>query len=285
MAFFRLSQGVKALALSALCALGVAAPTSAAVYTIGDTGQNSSIVYDTSSGIMEDWFVEGIDNLFNRSLYYRVGPPAIGNPELAINDTNLILSGANTFDNNFIPGDEGLSLLYADPSGNFAITLVTTLTGATIGSNNATFTQNIRIDNLGRDILAMSLILYADYDMLSSDFNDAVAFTDPRTVTQVYDTAVHEAAVTVLPTHIETSYFSTLFTSLNDGDSTTLDGNTSLFSGDLVYGYQWDILIKPGRSFTLGSSNSLTVPEVSTVTMLGIAGLGLAGLRLVRRRK
>lgn len=288
MALLSLHRGVIALTLSALCGLGLTSPATAAVFTLGDTGQNSELVYDTSTGAFESWTVDGIDNLFEQIWYYRVGAPAPGNAELAINDSNLSLDGTNAFNANFLPGDEGLAVLYTDPTDLFSITFVTNLTAGSPGSLMATHTQSVRIDNTSGGTLAMSLFLFADYDLLNTIIDDSVTFADPRSVTQEFDTAVIETGVTVTPTFIDvgTDEFG-----LEDGESTVLSQASSSFvgplqetNGDLRFAMQWDIVLAPGRSFTLGTTNTAMVPEASSLTLMSLFALTTAGLGIVRSR-
>jgi hypothetical protein len=263
----------------AVAALSAAA-ANAAVFTLADAGQNSSMLYDTSTGNWSQWNVEGVNQIFERSYYFRIG--AAG--ETKVNDVNLTLTGADHYDGNFFLGEEGLAVEYTDPAGGFAITINTVLTAGAPGSNQATFTESVRIDNFGRTPLAFTLFLYADYDLGQSAFNDSLVFGDPRTLTQTFGAVVHEASVTVTPTRIEASYFSTLQNDLQDGLPTTLNNVASLFNGDLVYAFQWDLLIAPNSSFTLGNTNSITVPEVSALGLLGFA-CGASGFAFLRRRK
>jgi hypothetical protein len=93
---------------------------------------------------------------------------------------------------------------------------------------------------------------------------------------------LHEASVTVTPTLIEASIYPTLINLLQDGASDNLNGTTSVGAGDGVYAFQWDLVIGPRRSWTLGNTNSITVPEASTTLLVG---LGLAGGLLVARRR
>lgn len=279
--FTSISGWARAFAL--LVAVSMVPAVSAATFTLQDNGQNSSLNYDTSSGEFNDWFVEGVDQLFRRQYFYRVGTAALGNPELAINESNLNLVGTNHYDTNFIPGNEGLAVKYSHPMNLFDITFNTLLTAGAPGSAQATFTESVRIDNTSGQELILSLFLYADFDLDNDAINDGLTIeADKRSLTQTEGLAVYEAAFTVTPSWVQASEFPALINSLTDGDSTTLDNTLTQGANDNEYGIQWNIRLKPRQSFTLGNSNSITVPEVSTLAMVGIGCL--SGLVLVRRR-
>jgi hypothetical protein len=257
------------------------APAHAAIFTLADVGQNSSMEYDTSSGDFYAWNVEGLNYLYQRGYFFRIG----NSPEVKVNGSNLTLANTKHYNSNFLPGNEALAVRYLDPAGGFSITINTVLTAGAVGSNQATFTESVRIDNLGQSPLAMTLFLYADYDLASSAIDDSLVFGDKRSLTQSHDGVVHELAATVDTSHIEASYFSSLLTSLTDGSPTTLNDNGSLFNGDLVYGLQWNLVIPALSSFTLGNSNSLVVPEFYSMGLLGAAACGVSAFAFLRRRK
>jgi hypothetical protein len=278
-----MKRGAYLLALAA-ASLVSGRSAEAATYTLEDTGLNSKIVIDSASGNIVDWFVEGVDQVFNRQYFFRIGTPTLTNPELAVDDSNLNLASVNQLDTNFDPGIDTVSMRFVDPNQTFQIITSTSLAAGLPGSNQTTFTESFRIDNLSRTTaLQISIFLYADYDLNSTDTDAGVLFGDPRTVSQGDAAGVlHESSVTVTPALIEASLYPALINLLNDGASDNLSGATSVGSGDGVYAFQWDIEIGPRRSWTLGNTNSITVPEASTTLLVG---MGLAGGLLVARRR
>jgi hypothetical protein len=280
--FAPLRRGVALLALTAASFLG-SSPAQAALYTLEDTGLNSSLVLDTSVGNAVDWFVEGVDQLYLRQYFFRL---AGSDSELAVNDANLNLISVNTLDTNFDPGIDNVSFRFLDPNQRFQITTSTTLTAGLPGSNQATFTESLRVDNLSRlSPLSISIILYADYDLNDNGSDGGVSFGDLRSVTQTDSSlgVLHEASVTVTPAVVETSFYPTLIDSLQDLSVTTLNGVTSVGPGDNVYALQWNLVIPAGRSWTLGNTNSITVPEASTSLLVGLGVVG--GAWVARRRR
>lgn len=257
----------------------------AATIVLEDTGLNASMTIDTSVGNATNWTVEGINNLALRTYFIRVGAPAVGNPEIAVNDLNFNLAGGIPYDNDFFPGNEGLSTLYIDPSQRFRIVENTTLVPGLPGSNQSTFTESFKIDNLTQAPLTISIYSFNYYTLLNSPVNDAAAIVGPRALNQVYDGAVLETSVTVTPTHFQVGDAGTILASLTDGDSTILNDNPIASNGTLGFAFQWDFVIGAGKSVLLGSSTSVTVPEVSSTLMLSMATASLLGVGFVRRRR
>jgi len=271
-----------------LGAIGLAfCPTtvSAASIVLEDTGLNASMTMDTSVGNATNWTVEGINNLAFRTYFIRIGAPAVGNPEIAVNDSNLSLAGGIPYDNDFFPGNEGLSTLYIDPNQRFRIIENTTLVPGLAGSNQSTFTESFKIDNLTQAPLTISVYSFNYYTLLNSPINDAAAIVGPRALNQVYGGAELETSVTVTPTHFQVGDAGAILASLTDGDSTTLNDNPFAANGNLGFAFQWDFVIGAGKSVLLGSSTSVTVPEASSTMMLSIATMTMIGAGLVRRRK
>lgn len=278
-----------ALALVSVAALSSSLARAAPV-VLADVGQNSQLIIDPVLGESREWYVEGIDNIGLRQWYFRLGAPALLNPELLVDATNLNLAGVNVADFNFIPGNEAMSALYVDPQNRFRLQFSWVLTAGSPGSSQATFVETVRVDNLTAGDLAISLFLYSDFDLAGSNIDGSVVFGEPRAVTQIESLidptlSVHEAAVTVTPTHVQAWDYLSLLNSLNDPHSTTLNDNLSAVGGDVAYAFQWDLKIAGNRSFTIGTTNSVTVPELSSVTLVTFAGaIVVCGARLRRGR-
>ena len=258
----------------------------AAVVTLSDTGFNSSMVYNTASGNLTSWKVEGIENLNQRLYFVRVGAPAPGNAEVAVNDSNFTLTSFFPYDVDLTPGTEGVTVVYTDTLGQYKITENTTLVPEAPGSFQATYTDSIRIDNLTNSTLTISLFLYADYNLANTLVNDAVAVIGTRSLNQVLGDTIFETGVTITPTRFQAGT-PAILASLTNGSSTTLNNTPVAGSTDLAYAFQWDFAIPAGKSVSLGSSNTLTlaVPEASSIAMLGAAAVSFGGLLVSRRRR
>jgi hypothetical protein len=263
----------------------------ASVFTLQDLGQNSSLVFDSSTGSFTSWKVEGVENLHLRQWFFRVGSPTPFNPELPIDSVNLTAVSANSYNINGIPGDEIANAIYQGSSFRASLASIV-LTPGSPGSDQATFIESVRIDNTTASPLSLSLILYANYDLGDTATDATAFFSDPRALTQLEDLislndVVHEASVTVTPTRVQVDTSGNLYGLLTDGKGDDLNNVLSL-SGAANYEYaiQWDLNIAAGRSFTLGLTNSVTVPEAGSVVLIGlVASIGGCGLLWRDRRR
>jgi hypothetical protein len=252
----------------------------ATVFTLADLGQNSSLTFNSTTGIFSSWKVEGLENLNRRQWFFRVGAAGPSNPELALNASNLTPISAASFDLNGIPGNEFANAIYQ--GSLFRVNLASiVLTASALGSGQATFVESLRIDNISAQPLQISLFLYADYGLAGTQIDESAFFSDPRTLTQIDNLSfpgniVHESSVTVTPTLVQVATGGSLLGLLTNAQGDDLS-NVSALSGlaDYEYGYQWTLNIAAGRSFTLGLTSSVTVPEATSVWMVGVAGIAL----------
>lgn len=264
-------------AFVALAAFASSAP--AALLKIGDVGLNSTLTYNTSTGLYTNWSVDGRQVLgFLRGFAWRVG----NTDEVTVGDRFLTPGTQGTLDINFDPGDDTLRSIWTDHQQRFRISLITTLTAGLLGSNQATFTESIRIDNLSGAPLAFSLLLVADYNLNKFGIDDSVVFSNPRSVTQTWGRVVQETSVTISPDYYQAATLAEANAIINDGVPTTFSNNSSSFDANLTYGFQWNFNIATGRSVTLGTTNSVTVPEASS---LALASLAVGGVVLWARRR
>lgn len=268
--------------------LATAISAEASIFTLSDLGQNSSLVFDSSTGIFSSWKVEGIENLNRRQWFFRVGAAGPSNPELALDATNLALISSSSFDLNGIPGNEFANANYQ--GSLFRVNLASiVLTSGALGSGQATFVESLRIDNISAQPLQVSLFLYADYGVAGTAIDESAFFSDPRTLTQIDNLAnpgdiVHESSVTVTPSRIQVETGSGLLSLLSNAQGDDLNNVNSLSGpADYEYGYQWTLSIAAGRSFTLGLTNSVTVPEASSAWMIGAAAVIMLARLLMRR--
>ncbi|MBY0588250.1 hypothetical protein K2X85_13820 [bacterium] len=281
-------QSVGVFGVAVLCLLMGQSSLFATVITLSDLGQNSSLQFDPASGQVTSWRVEGLEEIARQQFYFRVGSPSIGNPELAVNASNLALVSANSFNLNGVPGDDFLNSVYQGPL--FRLTLASlVLTAGSLGSDQATFVESIRIDNTSSNPLTLSLFLYADYNLIGSAIDESAFFSDPRAVTQIKSllspaSIVHEASVTVTPSFVQVGTGGAIAALLNDANGDNLNNLSSLSgAGDYEYAIQWNLTIAAGRSFTLGVTNSVTVPEAGSIVLIGLA-TGLLATWSIRRR-
>lgn len=256
------------------CAAGacLAAGASAQVFTISIADGNSGADFDVISGGQVNWFVDGLDQLFNQDFYYRAG---MMQDEASV--TTAALVGAVTTDTNPFsdPRHDTLSVLYRDLAAGLEFEIRYGLSGGTPGSRTADLAEQIIIRNLLPSANAVSFFQYVDFDLGRTSGSDMGWIDNGRVANQV-DTAlgisVTETVVVPAPSHFSVGNFPTIINQFFDGLPTTLDDNAGPVFGDVTWAFQWDIVIDGGGSFLI-SKDKLITPAPASLALVGLAGL------------
>ncbi len=237
---------------------------------------NSSATFNSDSGQVS-WIVDGVENLFDQSFYFR---RSTDTQEYRVDDSNLGLVGYFASDTNpFIDtNNDTFAALYEDNGLEMETTF--TLRGGTNGSNTSSISELISISNNTNQSMTISMFQFVDMDM-GGDFSDDYAAVMDANVVQQWDDSnfVSETVATPVPTLFQVGNQADLFDALNDGAITNLDGTASAGPTDIGWAFQWDITIGAGQSFLISIEKNI-VPAPGSM-----AFLGLAGLAATRRRR
>lgn len=231
--------------------------------------------------MMDLWDVNGVPQLSpvgGVDYYFRVGSAG---PEAQLNTLPLV--GAVPSDTNPFTDlrPDTASMLYR--TGLFDAELKVSLQGAAGASKWSDVAHQLRISNTGNEALDFHLFQYANFDLGGTPLDTGIIYS-PDEVLQSDASGAWQVSVSEIVTpdasHWEISNFPNLLQKLQDPLTTVLNDSTGPISGDVEYGFQWDIVIQPGDSFIL-SKDMLIIPEPSSIALLGvISGVGL----FVRRR-
>jgi hypothetical protein len=268
--------------LLALLLVGLVSSSQAQPYSL--TSQNSTLNLDVASGPggVNDWIVDGVDQLASQWLYFRVGSSGGESPIQAINANPFAsLSGAN-----------GLSVVYSNAQWN--ITVNYTLSGSTTGSGHSGLQETISIKNTSGSSQVMHLYQYSDFDLGGQTGNQSVQFTADSTpgpgMGQYYLVSQTSGAWTVTEsvTHgavplgsVEAAVFNQTLASLTDVNPTTLNNSYSAGPDNVTYAYEWDLTI-PNGGTRLISKVLTVVPEPSSAALIL---LGAMAFRAAGRRR
>lgn len=259
-------------------ALGmVVSSASAAVFTLED--QNSSAIFDMAGDGQIVWVVDGVDQLFEQSFWWRVGSAGAEAPVTGLDVIGSLASDSNPWSDSRV---DVLGTLYRDPAQRFEIELSYKLRGGLPGTKTSDLAETIVIRNLSATSLAFNFFQYVDFDLGGLADDDTVWFSNDNTVVQTSeDMMVTETVVTPVAANRQVDYIPVLIDLLTDSDPSTLSNNNGpLGPGNVAWAFQWTFDLAPGGTFII-SKDKLIVPEPTTMALLG-CGL-FAGL--LRRRR
>jgi len=227
---------------------------------------------DSQAGVNQ-WLVDGVSALKQQWFWIGVG----SNPEQAI---NTISAPAITI---FSP--YSAKLVYTSP-GLFDVQVTYTLQGGQAGTGTADLSEQIRINNLSANPLAIHFFQYSDFNLGGSDtvnLTQNLLGKFNRSTQTFGAAALQETVVSPGASHGEVGAAGFTLGRLNDGSATTLNDSVNAV-GDVTWAFQWDSQIAAGGSLVIGKDKRLivAVPEPTTVAL---AGLGLALMLGAARRR
>jgi hypothetical protein len=249
--------------LAAVIVLFALAQANAQTATIADG--NSTAHFDLSSaGVgMDAWTVNGVNQLGEYSLWYRLGSSG---PAQRINALGLTAYGT--------PAPNRLDTVYT--GAGFRIDVDWTVFGSSPGFGQSDIAALIRITNTSQSPLDFHFWQYVDFNLLGTPLDTSVAVTGGNTATQ-HDgvAAVAETADLPFPSRYDANYRATVLANVSAGN---LANNASQSNGDLAWAFQWDQQIAAGASLIINKDSNLTIPEPSALTLLGVGALCLLGV-------
>ncbi len=266
--------------LLVLTLAGSAVQSHAQIYTFSHKNSSMGIDVGSSAGIFS-WQVDGVSQLAQSSLFYRVG--ALG-PEAGIQ--NISAPTVNQYLNN--ASFRLLDVTYAN--SDYSVRTVYSFAGNDPGTGKANLSETLTVANSSAANMDFHFYQYSDFDLGGVPGGQSVQFSQNTVNGQYYKATQTDGSRSMTETinsavppigHYEAAFFNQTLVKLNDGNPTTLNDNVSAGPGDVTFAYQWDVTLAPGGSFQI-SKLIAVVPEPS---VSALALTGLLALRLIRRRR
>ena len=263
-------MNVKRIAAVAMCACLalLAGRMQAAPVTVIDG--NSTAVFDSASGGLTQWTVDGVANLGFEGLWIGLG----GQAESPLAVASVTPLGPDKF----------LATHVYAGGPVVTVNLMGDLSGGGVGSGVSGLTEMITVTSAAP--ISVRLLQYCDFGALGG--LEMAEATNANSLVEL--NAAHEGTVSATPgaSHFQLGSAADLLASLNDGAMTVLTDNAGPVIGEnLAWVIQWDLELVPNvpamisRPKVIGPALTTIVPEPCTMSMMALAGAAL----LARRRR
>jgi len=222
------------------------------IYTL--TSGNSSVTIDAGSQAgMDNWTVDGQNQLNQQWFWYRIGNsgPAASIDTIGAPTANLLSASI-------------LNTTYAN--SQFSINVLYSLVGGALGSGTSDLSEQISIQNLTGSALTFDFFQYADFNLGGTSNNDTgqldksgkkyggvTQYNSPGCmVSENVDAAVSQPASSgeIGTGSGATSTILNLFKSAGFGHLND-QNNTPPGGGNVNWGLEWDANIAPGGTFII----------------------------------
>jgi hypothetical protein len=272
-------MGIAAAAI--LCGT-TAAQTSRAANIILTNGNSSVTINPTSSAGLENWSINGQNQINQEWFWFRVGGTGgqssldtLGSPKISLLDT--------TGDGK----DDTAMLTYGSSSG-IQVTVTYSLTGGSNSSSTSDLGETIRINNNGSSSVNYHLFDYANFNLGGSTTGQTVSITGANTATDTGNGYSVQTVASPVASEYAAGLHPTLLDEINSSSPATLSDSTSTSSGDGEFAFEWDPTIKMCSSFTMSVDQRFQgtiVQAVPEPIAAPIALMGLGGMAMTRRRR
>jgi hypothetical protein len=259
-------------AIIVLAVVGLIIQSDAQSYSITNKNSILDINAATGPGGVNNWKIDGVDQLNLQWFYYRVGNLGPEYPIESISSTPTVSTGSRS-----------LTLTYANSA--YSVRTVYSLSGGNLGSGTSHLDEGVTINNTSASPLDFHFFQYSDFNLGNATGGQTVQFFKNPSGLPYYSVqsdGTLSVTETVSPaSHIEAALYNQTLASLTDGSPTTLNDVTTAGLGNVTFAYQWDFTLAAGGSFQIQKLIDV-VPEPSSLALISS---GLFALAIIRRRK
>jgi hypothetical protein len=256
---------------------GMAAPALPdQIVTLTDEGSSATVNLDSTAG-MNNWSVNGQNQLNQQWFWYRIGNSGVAQPINTISRASYTSPSANEVIATYANAQLSLSIDYF-------------LQGGGVGSGSADITESISAVNTSGAGLNFHFFQYSDFNLLGDGSSDNVQlFGGPGSYSYVRQwtgsTGIGEAIVYPYANHGEAELVGTTLAKLNGTSGLQLSDDQTAGPGDVTWALQWDTDIAIGDMFDLTKDKSLVIQVIPEPSALALILLGMGACGVARRRQ
>jgi len=277
--FFRGYSINVGVALASAWLFGLCAARHCSAANIVLSSGNSSVTIDpTSSAGVENWSINGQNQLHQEWFWVRTGSTG-GQASIDALSAPTITPGFPSY---------ACELTYGSSNG-LQITVDYSLAGGQLGSDKSDMSETIDIDNDGTSTQTYHFFEYADFNLGGLTTGQTATFSAANMVIDKGNGTQIEDVISPASSEYEANVYPNLFNSISNSTTpcTLTDAATSSV-GNAEWAFEWDVTLKAGGSYLISVDPQLTpvpVPVVPEPVSGLIAVLGLSGMCLMRSRR
>lgn len=252
----------------------------AQIYTIGS--RNTSLQINLAGGL-SDWTINGINQLNQQWFYYSIGNGPVYSIDTIAPWSAPALSGSVSFGT---ITTTNLSETYANPAQS--LTTLYSLQGGVVGNPSASLASTVTFQNTSGTNEVLHLYQYSNFGLENNAAGQTVHFSGSGLPYQVNQNSPDGAFLTGRLSSISGGSADTVeeIAGITDGLQFGLgNGNAAPnFSGGLLsagpgnvdFAYEMDATLTSGSGIVVSETQSITIPEPSSVALMGLGMMGLA---------
>lgn len=244
------------------------------------TDQNSSVMINPSSSAgLENWTVDGVNQLNQEWFWYNVGSSGGQSSIDSLGLTNTAL-----FDTTGGPNNDTAELSYGS-AGGLQVTVTYSLSGGKTGSHASDLGETISFENGGSSTNTYHLFEYANFNLDDSTSGQSVTLSGSNTAVDQGNGTISQVIVAPKPGQFDANTFPNLLDTIDSTSSTlsALPDAATSGTGDGEWAFEWDLTLAPGASYVESTDQQITpqIPEPSGALIV----LGIGGVFLIRPRR